>query len=221
MKNLLIVESPNKCKTIASYLGEDWKVIASLGHIRRLPEDKMTIEPPHFTPQYQVIPERKSTIAKLCAEAKLAETIWLATDPDREGEAIAWHIHEVLRPVIKNKRVNRITFGEITQAAVLKAIDSPRGIDHKLVEAQQAREAIDRLIGYSVSPLLTRAMRSAQSAGRVQSPALRLIVDRELEIRSFIPTKHYGVQMTFNNDGIDWVADWLIDGKESIEGSVN
>lgn len=221
MKNLLIVESPNKCKTIASYLGDDWKVIASLGHIRRLPEDKITIEPPHFTPQYQVIPERKATVAKLCAEAKLAHTIWLATDPDREGEAIAWHIQEILRPVIKNKQVNRVTFGEITQTAVLNAINNPRRIDHKLVEAQQAREAIDRLIGYSVSPLLTRAMRSTQSAGRVQSPALRLIVERELEIRSFIPTKHYGVQMRFNNEEISWSADWLIDGKEIIEGGVN
>lgn len=220
MKNLLIVESPNKCKTIAGYLGADWKVVASFGHIRRLPEDRITIEPPYFKPSYQIITERKSTVAKLCAEAKLADTIWLATDPDREGEAIAWHLQEILRPHTKNKTVHRITFGEITKPAVQRAINEPRQVDRKLVDAQQAREAIDRLIGYTVSPLLSSAMHSTQSAGRVQSPALRLIVDRELEIRSFTPTKHYGVQMKFNNDGVGWVADWQISDKKDEEGGV-
>ncbi len=195
-KKLVIVESPAKAKTINGYLGVDFSVLASFGHIRELPKknDSIDIEN-NFKPNYQLIARNKKHVDEIIAQAKNASEIYIATDPDREGEAIAWHIKEVL---IKNKAIKllsikRVTFYEITKTAILEAIKNAHEIDENLVQAQQARLTLDYLIGFNVSPLLWRKIRPNLSAGRVQSPALRLICERELEIKSFIPEDYFQI----------------------------
>ena len=191
-KSLVIVESPAKAKTINKYLGRQFKVVASMGHIRDLPKSKLGVDVDEdFAPQYEVIPARRKIIKELKDAAKEADTIYVATDPDREGEAIGWHLAEELGG--KKKQVRRLMFNEITQRAVLAALDKPGDIDRHMVDAQQARRVLDRLVGYKISPLLWDKVRRGLSAGRVQSVALRLVCDREREIDSFVPEEYWHV----------------------------
>jgi DNA topoisomerase-1 len=186
--NLLIVESPSKAKTLKKYLGDDFDVLASYGHVRDLVPKQGAVDPEHgFAMKYQLIERNAKHVEAIAKAVKNADRIYLATDPDREGEAIAWHLTEILksRNLLKNKKVNRVVFHEITQSAVKTAVSEPRDISMTLVNAQQARRALDYLVGFNLSPLLWRKIRRGLSAGRVQSPALRLIVERENEIEAF------------------------------------
>lgn len=199
-KKLLIVESPSKAKTIGKYVGGDYIVKASVGHIRDLPKsnkDAIDIEG-GFTPKYVVPEEKKKVVAELAKVAHGASEILLATDPDREGEAIAWHVSEVLElGGKKNKKpVHRVVFHEITEKAVKEALEHPRKVDHKLVKAQEARRVLDRIVGYDLSGLIWKKVRYGLSAGRVQSPALRILVEREREIKAFIPEKFWVIHAT-------------------------
>lgn len=183
-KNLVIVESPAKAKTIAKYLGSDFDVKSSFGHIRDLPKKGMSVDIANeFTPTYDVSPDKKKTVSELKKAAKVATTVWLASDEDREGEAIAWHLSEVLK--LKPSQTKRIVFHEITKPAIEKAVANPRQIDKDLVDAQQARRILDRIVGYELSPVLWKKVRPGLSAGRVQSVAVRLIAEREGEIDAF------------------------------------
>lgn len=198
MKKLLIVESPTKAKTIGKYLGKDFKVVATVGHIRDLPKNKMSVDvDKDFDVDYQIDPKKKKVIDELVKSAKEAELILLASDPDREGEAIAWHVDWVLESKIKDKklkdRITRITFHEITKEAVEDALKEAREIDMDLVNAQQARRVLDRVVGYSLSPILWKKVRRGLSGGRVQSVAVRLICEREKEIEAFKKEKFYTV----------------------------
>ena len=188
---LVIVESPAKAKTIEKYLGGDYKVVASMGHLRDLPRSKMGVDIEHdFTPEYIPVKGRESVISDLKKRAKSAETVYLATDPDREGEAISWHLKELLG--IPDAKAKRVTFNEITKKVVTENIRSPREIDMDLVNAQQARRVLDRLVGYKLSPMLWHKLgRPRLSAGRVQSVATRMVVDREREIRAFVPEEYW------------------------------
>ena len=189
--DLIIVESPSKAKTIAKYLKGKYKVDASGGHVRDLPEKRLGVDIEHnFEPTYVVTPDKKAVIKRLSEEAAKADNVYLATDPDREGEAISWHLKNVLK--LKDGK-NRIEFNEISPKAVNSALEHPREIDYNLVDAQQARRVLDRLVGYKLSPLLCKRIRSGLSAGRVQSVALRLIVDREREIQAFVPEEYWNV----------------------------
>ena len=191
-KNLLIVESPAKAKTIEKYLGEGFTVKSSIGHIRDLPKSGMSIDIENgFVPDYQVTPDKKKTVAELKKLAKAAEVVWLATDEDREGEAIAWHLYEALN--LKKKETKRIVFHEITKTAIQNAVKTPRTIDNHLVDAQQARRVLDRLVGYELSPVLWKKVQRGLSAGRVQSVATRLIVERERDIEAFQPAESFKV----------------------------
>ncbi|PIU40755.1 MAG: DNA topoisomerase I [Candidatus Omnitrophica bacterium CG07_land_8_20_14_0_80_50_8] len=191
-KALVIVESPAKCKTILKYLGNNFEVTASMGHVIDLPKSKMGIDIEHnFEPQYIVVKDRKKTLADLKKKAKNKEEIYLACDPDREGEAIGWHLQNALG---KGKKVARVIFNEITKSAVLEAFKHPSTIDMDLVGAQQARRVLDRLVGYSLSPLLWQKVGRGLSAGRVQSVALRLVVDREREIKAFVPEEYWSIE---------------------------
>ena len=191
-KSLVIVESPAKAKTINKYLGRQFKVVASMGHIRDLPKSKLGVDVDEdFAPQYEVIPARRKIIKELKAAAKAADTIYVATDPDREGEAIGWHLAEELGG--KKKQVRRLMFNEITQRAVRAAIEKPGDIDRHIVDAQQARRVLDRLVGYKISPLLWDKVRRGLSAGRVQSVALRLVCDREREIDRFVAEEYWHI----------------------------
>jgi DNA topoisomerase I len=189
-KNLIIVESPAKTRTLKKFLGRDWAVEASVGHIRDLPKKDMGLGP-GFEPSYEVLPAKKDVVRKLRAAAKKAERIYLAPDPDREGEAIAWHIAEVIGG--DAARIHRVTFNEITKSAVLKALASPGTIDSRLVDAQQARRVLDRLMGFKLSPLLWDKVRRGLSAGRVQSVALKMICERQVEIDRFVPVEYWVV----------------------------
>ena len=183
-KNLVIVESPAKAKTIEKFLGKDYKVLSSYGHIRDLKKKEFSIDiDKNFKPHYEIPGDKKKVVEELKAEAKEAETVWLASDEDREGEAIAWHLYEVLK--LKPEHTKRIVFHEITKSAILKAIEKPRNIDINLVDAQQARRILDRIVGFELSPVLWRKVKPALSAGRVQSVAVRLIVEREREVQAF------------------------------------
>ena len=183
-KNLVIVESPAKAKTIEKFLGKDFKVLSSYGHIRDLKKKEFSIDvDKNFKPDYEIPADKKALVSTLKAEAKEAETVWLASDEDREGEAIAWHLYEVLK--LKPENTKRIVFHEITKGAILKAIEQPRNIDLNLVNAQQARRILDRIVGFELSPVLWRKVKPSLSAGRVQSVAVRLIVEREREIHAF------------------------------------
>ena len=191
-KDLVIVESPAKAKTIEKYLGSDYKVIASMGHLRDLPKSKMGVDIEHgFEPQYIAVRDKGKTelISTLKKEAKAAKTVYLATDPDREGEAISWHLKELLE--LPDEKAKRVTFNEITKRVVTESIKSPRAIDQDLVDAQQARRILDRIVGYELSPLLWKKIKSGLSAGRVQSVATRMVVDREKEINDFVKEEYW------------------------------
>ena len=200
MKNLVIVESPSKAKTIQKYLGADFVVTSCMGHIRDLPGNDKAIDVENdFTPVYEVNEDKKKVVTDLKKQAKQADIVWLASDEDREGEAIAWHLVEALD--LDPEKTRRIVFHEITKPAILKAIENPRGIDKALVDAQQARRVLDRLVGYGLSPVLWRKVQRNLSAGRVQSVAVRLVVEREREIQNFTATSQFRVQAEFTVDG--------------------
>lgn len=206
-KNLVIVESPAKAKTIEKYLGKDFTVRSSMGHIRGLPSKDGSIDVAHdFAPKFEVDPDKKKVIADLKKTAKESDTIWLASDEDREGEAIAWHIAEVLK--LNPKTTKRIVFHEITKPALENAIENPRTIDMPLVEAQQARQALDYLVGFELSPVLWRKVRGGLSAGRVQSVAVRLVVEREREIEAHEPESTFKITALFTlTDGTELPAE--------------
>lgn len=188
--NLVIVESPSKAKTIGKYLGPDYRVEACMGHLRDLPKSTMGVDIEHdFTPEYVPMKGKESLISELRSASKKAETVYLATDPDREGEAISWHLKELLK--LPDDKTKRVTFNEITKSVVSSAIRAPRDIDMDLVDAQQARRILDRIVGYQLSPLLWKKIRRGLSAGRVQSVATRLVVEREREIEAFVPKEYW------------------------------
>ncbi len=208
-KNLVIVESPAKAKTIEGYLGKDYIVKSSYGHVRDLPKKNDAIDVANgFKPTYEISPDKKQVISELKKLAKEAEIIWLATDDDREGEAISWHLKEALK--LKDSQIKRIVFREITKTAILKAIQSPRGIDEDLVNAQQARRILDRLVGFEISPLLWTKIKTGLSAGRVQSVAVRLIVEREREIDAFEPSSAFKI-----------TADFLVEEKKILSAELS
>lgn len=194
-ENLVIVESPAKAKTIEKFLGKDYKVMSSYGHIRDLKKKELSIDVNTLNPDYEIPEEKKKVVSELKKNAKAAKKIWLASDEDREGEAISWHLCEVLG--LDEENTSRIVFHEITKPAILKAIESPRHLDMNLVNAQQARRVLDRLVGFRLSPVLWRKVKPALSAGRVQSVAVRLIVEREREIQNFQPEPYYRLNAIF------------------------
>ncbi|HMQ00068.1 MAG TPA: type I DNA topoisomerase, partial [Cyclobacteriaceae bacterium] len=196
-KNLVIVESPAKAKTIEGYLGKDYKVASSMGHIRDLPKGNINIDvEKDFEPTYEISPDKKDIIKELKKLAKDSSLVYLASDEDREGEAISWHLKEALD--LDDKKTRRIVFTEITKKAILNAIENPRGIDIDLVNAQQARRVLDRLVGYELSPILWKKIKTGLSAGRVQSVAVRLIVEREREIEKFETSSSYKLTAVFD-----------------------
>ena len=195
--SLVIVESPSKAKTIGKYLGPEYTVKASMGHLRDLPKSKMGVDFENgFKPDYRPITGKKEIIDDLKSTAAKVDAVYLATDPDREGEAISWHLKELLG--LPDEKAHRVTFNEITQKVVRESIRNPRSIDYNLVDAQQARRILDRIVGYQLSPLLWKKVRRGLSAGRVQSVATRLVVDRENEIRAFIPEEYWSLDVTLN-----------------------
>ena len=215
-KNLVIVESPGKVKTIQQYLGKDFLVKASIGHIRDLEEHKLSVDVEHgFQPEYVIPSDKKKVVADLKKLSSQADTVWLASDEDREGEAIAWHLRETLD--LPQEKTRRIVFHEITRQAILEAIEQPRNIDMNLVNAQQARRVLDRLVGFELSPILWRKIQPKLSAGRVQSVALRLIVDREKEIMAFRPEPFYRVEATFQPEGTQARVKALLDTRFETE----
>jgi Topoisomerase IA len=196
-KNLVIVESPAKAKTIEKYLGRNYHVVASLGHIRDLPKSQMGIDFDHdYQPKYISIRGKGDVIKQLKSAAKKADHVYLAADPDREGEAIAWHVSHILG--LDPTANNRVVFNEITKNAVKDAFKEPRSIDMNLVDAQQARRVLDRIVGYSISPILWAKVKKGLSAGRVQSVALKLVIDREKEIKAFIPEEYWSLAAEFS-----------------------
>ncbi len=198
--NLVIVESPSKAKTIGKYLGPEYTVKASMGHLRDLPKSTMGVDiAGDFEPEYVPVDTKKELIEELRRTAKKAEHIYLATDPDREGEAISWHLKELLE--LPGEKTSRVTFHEITKNVVTQAIANPRSIDENLVDAQQARRVLDRIVGYQLSPLLWKKIRRGLSAGRVQSVATRLVVDRENEIRAFVPREYWSLEVRLERIG--------------------
>lgn len=218
--NLVIVESPGKVKTIQKYLGKDYLVKASIGHIRDLEEHKLGVDVEHgFTPEYVVPAQKKKVVAELKKLSEQAGTVWLASDEDREGEAISWHLRETLG--LPQDKTRRIVFHEITKNAILHAIGNPREIDMNLVNAQQARRVLDRLVGFELSPILWRKIQPKLSAGRVQSVALRLIVDREKEIMAFKPEPYYRVEALFRPEGMDIKVKGLLDTRFGSEQEVS
>ena len=204
-KNLVIVESPTKAKTIEGFLGKEYTVKASQGHVRDLNKNTLSVDiDNNFEPEYEIPDDKKALVAELRKLSKAADTVWLASDEDREGESISWHLYEVLD--LKKKDTKRIVFHEITKSAITNAIENPRDINMGLVNAQQARRVLDRLVGYELSPLLWKKVKPALSAGRVQSVAVRLIVEREEEIKNFVQGSAYRVtaQFTFTKDGQEY-----------------
>ena len=198
--NLVIVESPSKAKTIGKYLGPEYTVKASMGHLRDLPKSTMGVDFDNgFKPDYRPITGKKEIIDDLKSTAAKVSAVYLATDPDREGEAISWHLKELLG--LSDEKALRVTFNEITQRVVKESIQNPRSIDYNLVDAQQARRILDRIVGYELSPLLWKKIRRGLSAGRVQSVATRLVVDRENEIRAFVPEEYWSLDVTLNRIG--------------------
>jgi DNA topoisomerase-1 len=219
-KNLVIVESPAKARTIERYLGDDYRVLASYGHVRDLPENpgknKLGVDVEHdFAPDYEIVDDRRKQVAAIEKAAGSAQTVYLATDLDREGEAIAWHVAEAAE--IPASKTRRVTFSEITQGAIREAFAHPRSIDMHLVDAQQARRVLDRMVGYTLSPLLWRKVRGGLSAGRVQSVAVRLVVDREREIARFVAREYWTLEALLETDAGDRFAANLatIDGKKA------
>ena len=199
-KNLVIVESPAKSKTIGKYLGTDYKVMASMGHLRDLPKSVMGVDIENgFIPKYEPVKGREDTINELKSEAEKSDKVYLATDPDREGEAISWHLKELLG--LSDDDIYRVTFNEITKKVVTESIASPRGINYDLVNAQQARRILDRIVGYKLSPFLWRKIKKGLSAGRVQSVATRMVTDREEEIRAFVPEEYWLMNAHLDREG--------------------
>lgn len=219
---LLIIESPGKIDKLTAILGAGWKIAASLGHIRDLPRNEMGVAAPNFVPQYEFIPPQpipgqpgkfyrsaKERVDGLKQLVNSADEVYLATDPDREGESISWHLKESMG--LKNPK--RVAFGEVTATAVNAALRAPRAIDMNLVAAQEARRVLDRFVGYLVSPVLSQQTGQKLSAGRVQSPAVRLVVEREREIKAFRPTNHFGAMLFFGAPESEWSAEWLLKPK--------
>src|ERR1700743_784062 len=194
--NLVIVESPAKAKTIKKYLGKDFEVLASYGHVRDLIPKEGAVDPEHgYAMKYQVLEKNERHVDAIARTLRKSKALYLATDPDREGEAIAWHLKEILdsRGDLKGKNVHRVGFYEITRNAIREAVGQPRDLSLDLVNAQQARRALDYLVGFNLSPLLWKKVRQGLSAGRVQSPALRMICEREAEIQAFIPQEYWTI----------------------------
>ncbi len=219
-KNLVIVESPAKCKTIKKYLGKDFEVMASYGHLRDLVPKEGAVDPDnHFAMRYEPIERNIKHISDIKKAAKKADTLYLATDPDREGEAISWHLRELLDEsgLLKNKDVKRVVFNEITKTAVNYAVNHPRELSDDLINAQQARRALDYLVGFNLSPLLWRKIRRGLSAGRVQSPALRLIVEREQEIQRFKPKEYWTLEADLTKDKNDFKAKLSVLAGEKVK----
>ena len=200
MSHLVIVESPAKAKTIKRFLGKEYLVEASMGHIRDLPSSTLAVDVEgDFTPEYEVPEEKAKVVRMLRAKLKEAKDLWIATDEDREGEAIGWHLTQVLN-VKDPSTIKRIVFHEITETAIKEAIEHPRTLDMKLVDAQQARRVLDRLVGYTLSPFLWKKVYRGLSAGRVQSVAVRIIVDREREIRAFVPVEYWTLDASMETE---------------------
>ena len=203
-KQLVVVESPAKAKTLEKYLGKDYKVLASYGHVRDLVPREGAVDPASdFQMNYEVIERNAKHVDAIAKALKKAEALYLATDPDREGEAIAWHLAEILkeRGLLDDKPAHRVVFHEITRHAVEEAVAHPRTLSNDLVNAQQARRALDYLVGFNLSPLLWKKIRRGLSAGRVQSPALRMIVEREREIEAFVPREYWTIEAEAEADG--------------------
>lgn len=200
MSKLVIVESPAKAHTIQKYLGPEYEVMASMGHVRDLPASRLNVDVKNdFAPNYENIKGKGELIKKLCAEAKKSDYVYLATDPDREGEAISWHLAQLLK--LDEKEPNRVTFNEITKSGIKYGMEHPRRIDQQLVDAQQARRILDRIVGYEISPFLWKKIRKGLSAGRVQSVAVRLVADREDEIRAFRPEEYWTLEALLAKQG--------------------
>ena len=219
-KNLVIVESPAKARTIEKYLGSDYEVLASYGHVRDLVPKEGAVDPDNgFAMKYQLIDKNEKHVDKIVKAAKKAAAVYLATDPDREGEAISWHVYEVLkeRKVIDSKPVQRVVFHEVTKRAIQEAIEQPRDLSEQLVNAQQARRALDYLVGFNLSPLLWKKVRRGLSAGRVQSPALRLIVEREDEITAFKAEEYWTIEAIAEQTGQTFPARLAVFGGEKVE----
>ncbi|MDD6830177.1 MAG: type I DNA topoisomerase [Firmicutes bacterium] len=217
-KNLVIVESPAKAKTIEKYLGDDYKVVASMGHLRDLPKSTLGIDIENdFEPKYIPVKDHKDVIDTLKKLSKTAKTVYLATDPDREGEAISWHLKELL--ALPDDKARRVTFNEITKKVVTESVGNPRDIDKDLVDAQQARRLLDRLVGYKLSPLLWKKIKRGLSAGRVQSVATRMVVDREKEIESFVREEYWLLDAVLNCDetDADFTARYYGKGDKKLE----
>jgi len=212
-KNLVIVESPAKWKTIEKFLGPDYKVVASMGHIRDLPQKSLGIDIENgFTPEYDISEDKEKTVANLRKLAKAAKEVWIATDEDREWEAIGWHLCHALN--VDPAKTKRIAFHEITKSAITKAIENPKTLDLKLVDAQQARRLLDRLVWYKVSPVLWKKIRKWLSAGRVQSVAVKLIVEKEREIQNFKPVESWKIKVELDFSGTKFEAMFSkVDGK--------
>ncbi|HJW81019.1 MAG TPA: DNA topoisomerase, partial [Acidiferrobacterales bacterium] len=208
-KNLIIVESPAKAKTMSKYLGKEFSALASYGHVRDLLPKKGAVDPEHdFAMKYVLIEKNKKHVDAIVKAMKKADALYLATDPDREGEAISWHLYEILKEegVLKDKPVHRVEFHEITKTAIQRAIQEPRELSTNLVNAQQARRALDYLVGFNLSPLLWKKVRRGLSAGRVQSPALRLIVEREEEIERFKAREYWTIESDLSTKGQNFSA---------------
>jgi DNA topoisomerase-1 len=219
-KNLVIVESPAKARTIEKYLGNDFEVLASYGHVRDLVPKEGDVDPERgFAMKYQLIDKNEKHVDKIVKAAKKASAVYLATDPDREGEAISWHVYEVLkeRNVLDSKPVQRVVFHEVTKRAIQEAIQQPRNLSEQLVNAQQARRALDYLVGFNLSPLLWKKVRRGLSAGRVQSPALRLIVEREDEITAFRAQEYWTIEALVEQSGQSFPARLAVYGAEKVE----
>src|SRR3989338_4373772 len=235
MKNLVIVESPTKARTLGQFLGKDYSITASMGHVRDLPRGEFGVDVENdFAPKYVIPKEKIKSVNNLAKEAASCEKLWLATDPDREGEAIAWNLLQVisvkgkvptsprLRGAGKSPNYSRVVFHEITKDAVMEAFEHPRKIDDDLVRAQQARRVLDRLVGYKLSPLLWKKVKSGLSAGRVQSVALRIVVDREREIEAFMPQEYWIIEAILESQsekskGKEFVATLIKVGQERAE----
>lgn len=196
MSDLVIVESPAKAKTIKKYLGSGYEVVASMGHVRDLPKSRLSVDiKKNFAPKYEIIKGKEKLVDDLKSAAEKSEHIYLATDPDREGEAISWHLAYILG--LPTDETNRVEFNEITKSGVTNGMSNPRSINIDLVNAQQARRILDRLVGYKLSPFISQKIRRGLSAGRVQSVAVRIIVDREEEIRKFKPEEYWSIDAKF------------------------
>ena len=208
-RNLVIVESPAKAKTISKYLGKDFDVMASYGHVRDLVPKEGAVDPEHgFAMKYQIIERNEKHVKAIVKALKKSDALYLATDPDREGEAISWHLIELLkeRDALDGKNVHRVVFYEITKDAVREAVENPRGLSSELVTAQQARRALDYLVGFNLSPLLWKKVQRGLSAGRVQSPALRMIVERELDIEKFKAREYWTIEADVSKDKQPFVS---------------